>query len=88
METSTICSVSRGVGLFGAGGSAGLRRRVRPLIVSELPREGIGEMFEEADRRDPERTRTAVALVDGQENQLTAVYDQALAHDPPSPSGQ
>jgi hypothetical protein len=38
-------------------------------------------MFDEADHRDPERTRTAIVLVDGQESQLTAVYDQARAHD-------
>lgn len=43
--------------------------------------EGIGEMFDEADRRDPERVRTAVALVDGDESQETAIYDEARRHE-------
>ena len=31
-------------------------------------------MFDEFDRRDPERTRTAVVLLDGAEAQQTAVF--------------
>jgi hypothetical protein len=42
--------------------------------------EGIAEMFDEADRRDPDRVRTAVALVDGDESQQTAIYDEARRH--------
>jgi len=42
--------------------------------------EGIAEMFDEADRRDPDRVRTAVALVDGDESQETAIYDAARRH--------
>lgn len=42
--------------------------------------EGIAEMFDEADRRDPYRVRTAVALVDGDDSQATAIYDEARRH--------
>jgi len=42
---------------------------------------GIAEMFDEADRRDPRRCRTAVALVDGDESQETAIYREARRHD-------
>lgn len=37
---------------------------------------GIAEMFDEADRRDPERSRSAVVLVDGEESQETAILHQ------------
>jgi hypothetical protein len=37
----------------------------------------VSEMFNEFDRRDPERTRTAVVLIDGEQNQQTAILDQA-----------
>ena len=43
--------------------------------------EGIAGMFDEADRRDPKRCRTAVVLVDGDESQETAIYDEARRHD-------
>lgn len=42
--------------------------------------DGIAEMFEEADRRDPEQRRPAVVLVDGDESQETAIYDAARRH--------
>jgi hypothetical protein len=42
--------------------------------------EGVAEMFDEADRRDPERRRTAVVLVDGDESQETAIYDEGRRH--------
>ena len=42
--------------------------------------QGIAEMFDEADRRDPDRVRTAVALVDGDDSQQTAIYDEARRH--------
>jgi hypothetical protein len=41
---------------------------------------GIAEMFDEADRRDPERKRTAIVLVDGEEHQQTAIFDEARRH--------
>jgi hypothetical protein len=37
----------------------------------------VGEMFEEFDRRDPKRARTAAVLVDGEQNQQTAIFDHA-----------
>jgi hypothetical protein len=41
--------------------------------------EGIAEMFDEADRRDRDRVRTAIALVDGDESQETAIYSEISA---------
>lgn len=38
---------------------------------------GVSEMFDELDRRDPERTRHVPVLVDGEENQQTAILAQA-----------
>jgi len=40
----------------------------------------VGEMFTEFDRRDPARARTAAVLVDGEQNQLTAIFDHARSH--------
>jgi hypothetical protein len=40
----------------------------------------VGEMFDEFDRRDPDRARTATVLVDGGEDQLTAIFDHARSH--------
>jgi hypothetical protein len=37
----------------------------------------VGEMFDEFDRRDPERARTPAVLVDGEQNQQTAIFDHA-----------
>jgi len=37
----------------------------------------VGEMFDEFDRRDPGRSRTATVLVDGDHHQLTAIFDHA-----------
>jgi hypothetical protein len=37
----------------------------------------VGEMFEEFDRRDSQRVRTAAVLVDGEQNQQTAIHDHA-----------
>lgn len=42
-------------------------------------REQIAAVFAEADRRDPERTRPRVMLVDGSESQLAHVQEQASA---------
>jgi hypothetical protein len=40
----------------------------------------VGEIFDEFDRRDPDRTRTATVLVDGEEDQQTAIFDHARIH--------
>jgi hypothetical protein len=40
----------------------------------------VGEMFDEFDRRDPDRARTATVLVDGEEDQQTAIFDHARSH--------
>jgi hypothetical protein len=40
----------------------------------------VGEMFDEFDRRDPDRARTATVLVDGQEDQQAAIFDHARSH--------
>jgi hypothetical protein len=37
----------------------------------------VGEMFDEFDRRDPKRARTAAVLIDGEQNQQTAIFDHA-----------
>ena len=44
---------------------------------------GIAEMFDEADRRDPNQSRPTVVLVDGEERQIEAIQAQALARDRP-----
>ena len=41
--------------------------------VQKSQAEGIVEMFDELDRRDPERARPVIALVDGEEHQLAAI---------------
>jgi hypothetical protein len=40
----------------------------------------VGEMFDEFDRRDPDRTQAATVLVDGEQNQQTAIFDHARSH--------
>jgi hypothetical protein len=40
----------------------------------------VGEMFDEFDRRDPDRVRRATVLVDGEEDQQTAILDHARSH--------
>jgi hypothetical protein len=50
-------------------------KRVSASVQKSLST-GIGEMFDELDHRDPERTRGAVVLVDGDEHQQTAILDQ------------
>ena len=37
----------------------------------------IGTAFDEADRRDPQRVRQRVFLVDGNKQQITAIHDHA-----------
>jgi hypothetical protein len=41
--------------------------------VEKSQKEGIAEMFDELDRRDPSRTRTVVVLVDGEMSQKRAI---------------
>jgi hypothetical protein len=45
--------------------------------VEKMPRKVIRAMFDEADRRDPERARRWVVLVDGEPKQLRAVKAEA-----------
>ncbi len=52
------------------------RKRVAASIEKNLAA-GIAEMFDEADRRDPERERPCVALVDGDEDQVDQIEAQA-----------
>jgi hypothetical protein len=65
------------------------RRKARPgpkardkwvsASVTESIEDMIGAAFDEADRRDPERIRQRVFLVDGNKQQLTAIEDHARA---------
>jgi hypothetical protein len=50
-------------------------KRLNASVVKSQA-EGVAEMFDEFDRRDPERCRTAIVLLDGEENQQTAVLDE------------
>jgi hypothetical protein len=47
--------------------------------VTESIEDMIGSAFDEADRRDPERVRQRVFLVDGNKQQITAIEDHARA---------
>jgi hypothetical protein len=51
---------------------------VSASITSDIPAM-IGRAFDEADRRDPERARQRVFLVDGNKQQITAIKDHAEA---------
>jgi hypothetical protein len=53
------------------------RKRVAATIQKNLAA-GIAEMFDEADRRDPERERPCVALIDGDEDQAEQIEAQAV----------
>jgi hypothetical protein len=65
------------------------RRKARPgpkardkwvsASVTESIEDMIGSAFGEADRRDPERVRQRVFLVDGNKQQITAIEDHAKA---------
>jgi hypothetical protein len=50
-------------------------KRLNASVVKPLT-EGVAEMFDEFDRRDPVRCRTAIVLLDGEEHQQTAVLDE------------
>lgn len=47
--------------------------------VTESIEDMIGSAFDEADRRDPERVRQRVFLVDGNKQQITAIEEHAKA---------
>jgi len=47
--------------------------------VTESIEDMIGSAFDEADRRDPQRVRQRVFLVDGNKQQITAIEDHAEA---------
>lgn len=51
-------------------------KRVWATIEKNQTR-AVEEMFQEAARRDPTRTRTAIALVDGEKHQIEAIEQQA-----------
>jgi len=51
-------------------------KRVAASVEKSLA-EGVAEMFDEADRRDPERRRPTVVLVDGNEHQADVVKQEA-----------
>lgn len=51
-------------------------KRLTASVEQDL-RPRIAEMFDEADRRDPERRREAILLVDGDEHQTDVVKEQA-----------
>jgi hypothetical protein len=55
-------------------------KRVSASVEKSLST-GVAEMFDELDRRDPERARRAVMLIDGDEHQQTAILDEARRHD-------
>ncbi len=51
---------------------------VSASITGDIPAM-IGKAFDEADRRDPQRVRQRVFLVDGNKQQITAISDHAKA---------
>jgi hypothetical protein len=56
-----------------------LPKRKNPRVWASVEKSlatGVGEMFDDLDRRDPSRQRPAIVLVDGEENQQTAILDQ------------
>jgi hypothetical protein len=57
-------------------GPAARHKWVAASITDDIPAM-IGAAFEEADRRDPDRIRQRVFLVDGNKQQITAIEDHA-----------
>lgn len=51
-------------------------KRVAASVEKSLA-EGVAEMFDEADRRDPARTRPTVVLVDGNEHQAEVIEQES-----------
>lgn len=56
------------------------RKRVWASVAKE-PAEVIEEMFEEAERRDPEHRKEWIALVDGNETQIRLIGENAAKHE-------
>jgi hypothetical protein len=52
------------------------KKRVAASVEKSLA-EGVAEMFDEADRRDPNRERPTVVLVDGNEHQAAVIEQEA-----------
>ena len=65
-------------------GPAARDKWVSASITSDIPAM-IGAAFDEADRRDPERVRQRVFLVDGNRQQITAIEAQAAERGPKVP---
>jgi hypothetical protein len=63
-------------------GPAGPRAHGKWLTASitTAPAEVIGQVFDEADRRDPEHHRRWIVLVDGNAHQIERTHAQARAH--------
>lgn len=59
-------------------GPAARHKWVAASITDDIPAM-IGAAFDEADRRDPQRVRQRVFLVDGNKQQITAIGDHATA---------
>lgn len=55
-------------------------KRVSASVEKDLTT-GIGEMFDELDRRDPGRRHGAVVLIDGEERQQTDILDHGRCHE-------
>ena len=59
-------------------GPAARHKWVAASITEDIPAM-IGKAYDEADRRDPDRTRQRIFLVDGNKQQITAIGDHAKA---------
>ena len=57
-------------------GPAARDKWVSASVTGDIPAM-IGTAFDEADRRDPQRVRQRVFLVDGNKQQITAIHDHA-----------
>ncbi len=55
-------------------------KRVSATVEENLP-SAVAEMFDEAERRDPNHSRTAVVLVDGSDTQTSAIQQEARKRD-------
>lgn len=55
-------------------------KRLNASVVKSQA-QGVAEMFDDFDRRDPARCRTAIVLLDGEEHQQTAVLDERRSRD-------
>jgi hypothetical protein len=71
-----VCKLRRGGGRAACTLPRPERKRVAASVEKNLAA-GIAEMFDEADRRDPNRERPCVVLVDGDEDQVDQIEAQA-----------